>query len=212
MLRTAAILTGDLIGSTAAGADGIAHAMQILARTATDVAKWPESGAAKFTRFRGDGWQVHIAPQHRALRAALIFGAALRAAPDALQTRIAIGTGPVESLGGDDLSDAHGAAFENSGRALDLMTRGQRLHLGGDDFTPLHWAVIGLIDERMSRWTPEQAEAIALALPPDAPTQAEIAAKIGISSQAMNYRLTGAGAGAIRRAVQAWEDQEASND
>lgn len=39
-------------------------------------------------------------------------------------------------------------------------------------------------------------------------SQAEVAARLGISTQAANYRLTGAGAGAIRRALHAWETTE----
>ena len=38
------------------------------------------------------------------------------------------------------------------------------------------------------------------------PTLAEIAPPLGISAQAVNYRLSGAGAPAIRRSLRAWEE------
>ena len=47
---------------------------------------------------------------------------------------------------------------------------------------------------------------LALPLRQDEPTLAEIAAQLGISAQAVNYRLSGAGAPAIRRSLRAWED------
>ncbi|SPH17425.1 hypothetical protein DEA8626_00943 [Defluviimonas aquaemixtae] len=200
-----AALTGDLVGSTSSGADAVERAMEILDATAEEIGRWPRGTGAKFTRYRGDGWQVIVAPPDRALRAALLLSARLRAASDVPPTRIAIGLGAAESLGSDDLSDAHGTAFESSGRALEQMRRDTRLAIGGTDVTPLHRAIVDLLDERMSRWTPEQAEATALALDPAEPTQADMAARLGISSQAMSYRLSGAGTAAIRRALHGWE-------
>jgi hypothetical protein len=70
---------------------------------------------------------------------------------------------------------------------------------------PLHHGIVDLLDERSTRWTRPQAEATALYLHPDDPTLTDIAPLLGISAQAVNYRLAGAGAPAIRRALQAWE-------
>lgn len=203
-----AVLTGDLIDSTTAGAAATDLAMMVLADTAHEISLWPGAGPTRFTRFRGDGWQLLVTPQKYALRAALTLAARLRATPDAPPTRIAIGLGRAESIGGTDLSDAHGPAFAASGHALEAMPRGARLTLGGTigrDPGRLASALIDLLDERIGRWTPEQAEAAAFALDPDDPTQAEIAGQLGISSQAVSYRLGGAGMAAIRRALQAWE-------
>ncbi len=204
-MPTIAVLTGDLIGSTDAGYDAVERAMTLIERTAEDIARWPGGIPARFTRYRGDGWQMVVAPPARALRAAILLAARLRAAPDVPPTRIAIGLGAAGSLGSGDLSDAHGAAFESSGRALEGLRRDMRLAVGGSGLTPIHLAVVDLLEERLSRWTPEQAEASALALDPADPTQAEIAARLGISSQAVSYRLSGAGTAAIRRALQGWE-------
>ncbi len=199
-------MTGDLIGSTRAAPGALERAMAVLAATAREIAGWPPGADTRFTRFRGDGWQLCVADSAFGLRAALTAIARLRAARAGLATRAAIGIGRVDSLGTDDLADARGPAFEASGRALDGMSRAHRLTIEGEGVTPLHRAVVELLDERTARWTPQQAEATALYLAPDHPTLAGIAPQLGISAQAVNYRLAGAGAPAMRRALALWED------
>jgi hypothetical protein len=200
----AAILTGDLIGSTEAPPIALERAMQVLADAARDISAW--TGAdTRFTRYRGDGWQVHVAEPGQALRTALALIARLRAADAGLATRAAIGIGRFDSLGSASLADAHGAAFEASGHALDRMPRTRRLTIEGDGVTALHKIIVDLLDERTTRWSKEQAEAMALYLAPDNPTLNDIAPRLRISPQAVNYRLSGAGANAIRHAVRDWE-------
>ncbi len=179
--------------------------MARLAAAATEIAGWTPGADARFTRFRGDGWQMHLADPGRALRAALRVIAALAAAPDGLATRAAIGVGGVDSLGTASLADADGPAFAASGRALDTMGRGRRLAVDGADVGEMHRALVDLLDERSARWTRPQAEAVALALDPDAPPARALAARLGITPQAISYRLTGAGLPAIRSALAAWE-------
>ena len=201
----AAVLTGDLIRSTRAAPGAVERAMAVLAEAAGEVSGWPPGVDARFTRFRGDGWQFCVADPGSGLRAALTAIARLRGADAGLTTRAAIGVGRVDSLGTDSLSDARGPAFEASGHALDDMPRGRRITIDGAGLAPLHHAVVDLLDERAARWTPQQAEAAALYLGPDGPTLADIAPRLGISAQAVNYRLAGAGAAAIRRALAQWE-------
>ncbi len=207
-----AILTGDLIGSTRAAPAELEAAIDLLAAAAGEISAWmPSLPDPRFTRFRGDGWQMHVAEPALALRALLFLVARLRAAGLGLATRAAIGIGAADSLGTDSLADARGPAFEASGRALDAMGRTRRLMIEGDGVTALHRIIVDLLDERSSRWTQPQAEAmhLALALHPEEPTLAEIAARLDISAQAVNYRLTGAGAPAIRRSLRAWEEAQA---
>jgi hypothetical protein len=203
---SAAVVTGDLVGSTRATPGALEGAMQVLAAAAGEIAGWPPGADTRFTRFRGDGWQLRVADAGLGLRAALTAIARLRAADLGLATRAAIGTGRVESLGTESLADAPGPAFEASGRALDAMGRSERLAIDGEGVTPLPRAVVELLDERSARWTAQQAEAVALYLDPGHPTLAAIAPGLGISAQAVNYRLTGAGAPALRRALALWED------
>jgi hypothetical protein len=203
---TVAVLTGDLIGSTRAEPAALERAIDLLADTARELTGWePPSPDPRFTRFRGDGWQMVVAEPGLALRAVLLLTAALRAADHGLATRAAIGIGRVDSLGTADLSDAHGAAFETSGHALDRMPRTRRLTIDGEGVTTLHRIVVDLLDERSSRWSREQAEAMALHLAPDNPTLTDIAPRLGITPQAVNYRLAGAGGTAIRHALRDWE-------
>ncbi len=169
----------------------------------------PDAPGPRFTRYRGDGWQLHVAVPALALRALLFLIARLRAADIGLGTRAAIGIGEVASLGTESLADARGPAFEASGRALDAMGRTRRLAIEGEGVTPWQRIIVDLLDERSARWTRPQAEAmhLALALRPDEPTLAEMAATLDITAQAVNYRLTGAGAPAIRRTLRSWEEE-----
>lgn len=200
-----AILTGDLVRSSRAAPAAVARAMGLLGDIAAEIAAWAPGSDARFTRFRGDGWQMHLARPALALRAALRTLAGLAAVPNGLATRAAIGIGPATSLGTASLADADGPAFAASGRALDAMGRGRRLAVDGAGVGPLHRAVVDLLDERSARWTRPQAEAMALALGPAAPPARDLAARLGISPQALSYRLTGAGLPAIRSALAAWE-------
>ncbi len=207
--KKAAILTGDLIGSTEAPVIALERAMQALGETARALSAW--TGAeTRFTRYRGDGWQMHVAIPGFALRAALVIMARLRAADAGLATRTAIGIGPIDSLGSASLADARGPAFEYAGHALDGMPRTRRLAIDGDEVTPLHRIVVDLLDERTARWSREQAEAMALHLAPDNPTLTDIAPRLRISPQAVAYRLAAAGGTVIRHALHAWEAEFAS--
>jgi hypothetical protein len=210
----AAILTGDLLGSTRAAPADLEAAIDLLAATADEIAAWmPEAPGPSFTRYRGDGWQLHVAVPALALRALLFLIARLRAADIGLGTRAAIGIGEVASLGTESLADARGPAFEASGRALDAIGPTRRLAIEGEGVTPWQHIIVDLLDERSARWTRPQAEAMHLALAlrapelrSDEPTLAEMAATLDITAQAVNYRLTGAGAPAIRRTLRSWEE------
>ena len=119
----------------------------------------------------------------------------------------AIGLGETGNLGGESLADAGGPAFELSGKALEDMGRTHWLGLAGPAVTTSDAIITRLIEERARRWSPQQAEAVALALDPDNPTLADLATHLGISPQAVSYRLNGAGASAIRRALRDWEEE-----
>ena len=196
-----AVLTGDLIASSAAP-DRAEAAMRSLAQTAGEIARWTGQDA-RFTRFRGDGWQMLLPRPGLALRAGLLITARLAARPT-LATRIAIGIGPVTHPGTTDLADARGAAFEASGHALDTLPRSARWAIAGD-IAPWQTALVALADWHSARWTQEQAEAVALSLPPDAPAQTALAARLHITRQAFAARLSGAGLAAWHPALTAFE-------
>lgn len=196
-----AVLTGDLIASTQAP-DHLAQAMAALAAATAAFSAFTDL-PPRFTRFRGDGWQC-VVPAGCALRAALVVAARLRAGDTGLRTRIAIGIGPADTLGSRDLADAAGTAFTASGRALDHMARGQVWALAGD-IAPWHVALVALAEWHSARWSREQAEAMAIALCSETATQSQIANGLGITRQAWQARLSGAGYGAWRPALRAFE-------
>lgn len=200
-----AVVTGDLVGSRNSEPKTVEAAMELLKAAAMDIDEWFDHHETRFTRFRGDGWQIHVAEYTHALRATIYIFARLRAAGLAIATRAAIGIGTADSLGTENLADARGTAFEASGRALDNLGRIHRLAIAGEHVTAFHRIIVRLIDELIGRWTKEQAEAVALYIHPDNPTLVEIAARIGITPQAVSYRLNGAGATVLRRALQEWE-------
>jgi hypothetical protein len=200
-----AVLSGDLVGSTAAGAAGTGAAMALAGDWAGDVAGWmPGRAATRFTRFRGDGWQILLAAPALAPRAALTLAARLRAA-GLPASRIAIGIGAADLPARGDLSAASGSAFAASGRALDALPRAGRLAIDGTAVTDADRALLRLAEEIAARWTRAQAEATADYLNPAAPTLDEIATRLGISAQAVHARLRGAGARALRDALRLWE-------
>lgn len=196
-----AVLTGDLIASTDMP-DRIPAAMDVLRQVTDGIAAW-STLPPRFTRYRGDGWQC-VVPAGSALRAALLVTARLRADEAGLATRIAIGLGRADYIGPADLSDAAGPAFTASGHALDGMGRGHIWAIAGN-VAPWHGALVALAEWHSSRWTREQAEAMAIALTDPAITQSQAASRLGISRQAWQARLSGAGYAAWRPALRAFE-------
>ncbi len=115
----------------------------------------------------------------------------------------------MDSLGTVDLSDAKGSAFVHSGHALDSLKRDQTAMLSAGMTTggthgakaerwreAVAWsdaATLPLFTFIARRWSHAQAEAMGIALKNDSQTQATMAEQLGITRQALNLRLTGAG-------------------
>ena len=205
-LAQIAVLTGDVVKSTRQPADRIDAAMQALRLAASRIATWTEPATdTRFTRFRGDGWQIVLHDPALALRAAVVLQGNLGAL--GLESRISIGLGPAKSLGTTDLSDAAGKVFELSGQGLDRMSDPARIAIAGGSVTEPDAMIADLLGERMGRWTEAQAEAASLMLgaPDRPPTLQEIGTTLGISPQAVNDRVRGAGLGTIASVLRRWE-------
>lgn len=142
----------------------------------------------------------------RAYRALVALSAGLRAAGKGPLSRIVMGLGTVSALPDGDLSGAAGEAFEVSGRALDTLPKARLFAIDGPGTTALHRGMLGLTEDRVRHWTAEQAEATLHYIDPSTPTLSEIAERLGISTQAVSYRVRGAGAQNLRDAALAWED------
>jgi hypothetical protein len=202
-----AVLTGDIIKSSRLTPDALDEAMTALAGAAEAMSSWEGGRPARFSRFRGDGWQCLAASPAMALRAALFLRAHLRAGDRDTDSRISVGIGP-GTLPETGLAAARGPAFEISGRGLDHMARAQQFAIGWSAPPPgaaMVSAVFALADEISRLWTPRQAEVLVEALAPGVESQEALAARHGISQQAIAKRLSGGGEWALRRALAALE-------
>jgi hypothetical protein len=206
-----AVLTGDLVASAESSPESVGDAVRALEQAADEVALWAGHDT-HFTRFRGDGWQFYLVAPGLSLAAVLLLVAALRARRTGLETRIAVGFGTINPLGRrrKDLADASGEAFTLSGRALDEMPRHRRMTVSGPSVVRgWHEALFDMAAWIGGRWTPEQAEAVGLALDPrDRRTQAEIAEILGVTRQAVQARLSGAGWDSLTRAISAVREHD----
>jgi hypothetical protein len=159
--------------------------------------------------FRGDSWQMLVTDPPRALRAALVFRALLRWKMGAhrLDTRLAIGVGPVDLLPRRRVSEGSGEAFRRSGHALDAMKkRGMTFSSGGGDDEGALDAIVHLLDEIASGWTEKQAWAVVGAM--RGRTQQEISATWGnprITQQTAAQHLDAAGWHAVKHGLDEFE-------
>jgi len=203
-----AVLTGDVIKSSRLPPGALDAVMAALASGASAMSGWPGAVPARFTRFRGDGWQCLAPSPPQALRAALFLRAHVRALGLGADTRVAVGLGwgDVPDTGG--LAAAGGPAFEASGRSLDKTGGPQRFVVGWAVPPPtesLVGAVYALCDEISRLWTASQAELLIETLAPGETPQRELADKHGITQQAVAKRLRAASDWALRQALIAVE-------
>ena len=201
------ILTGDLIGSTRSTPRATTAAMTALA-DAADTISAMTGAATRFTRSRGDGWQLYLPDTTYALRATLLLLAALQASRCGLTTRLSMAVGTVDSLGSADLADASGPAFVQSGRNLDKMTaQADSFAFAHPDPSTRFWqkAILDMAVARAKDWTPEQAEAAAMALALPRPTDEDLANRLGITRQAFQSRLKGSALRSMSAALLAFE-------
>lgn len=187
-----AVLTGDLIRSRKADTAAVGATFEILSDAAAVFgATWDLD--LRFTRYRGDGWQIVLTKPGLLLDAALYFITRLKAGQTGIATRLSIGVGPAETLGTRDLSDATGPAFFVSGDHLGTMGRNRMMTLNGQGIGPAQVAIIDLAEWIASGWTAAQAEAVAIHLEGQLSRQEDIAEKLGVTRQAVQSRLSGAG-------------------
>jgi len=207
-MALATVLTGDLIGSSRAGAEAVDGAMAIIAGAAAAIGG--STGCeVRFARYRGDGWQIYSESRWQGFRMCLLILARLRCAPHLPATRISVATGETLPLGQAGLSSAGGEAFELSGRGLDALGRGEGMvYAAGDWDRGAHgWkaALFAYLDWQAARWSPEQAAAVALTVSQGGALKDQ-ARQFGISRQALQARLKGAGHGPLVAALRSFED------
>ena len=192
MFNIATVLTGDLIASTQAGQDAVDGAMMVIEEVARHEADL--SGLdIRFARFRGDGWQMYCPEAARVFRLTVLVLANLHSCPALAQTRLAVATGAVATLPQNGLASASGEVFSLSGRELDGMGTERLVFSSQTEDAKWQTSLFSYLNWQSSRWSPQQAEAVALAFLHNPPNRRDLAEKLGISRQAATARLDGAG-------------------
>ena len=192
--RKIAVLTGDIVGSTVLGTAKLERAMAALAECAEVQADW-HGESLRFTRNRGDGWQVVLARSEMAVRSALAFRAALRAEGDEFDSYFAIAVDNAPEHLVNNLNTETSLAFVKSGELLDVMKRveGKKIRMGCLGSNQIA-AVVVLADHISQDWTPPQATAMLAMLDPNQKTTfTSLAKTLGKSRQAVTKSLDAAG-------------------
>jgi len=203
-----AVLTGDLVRSRDFDPKTIDRAMKTLESAATDFGEsW--GFAPRFTRFRGDGWQVFVPDPKLVLDLSLYLRACLLADRALPTTRLSAGIGPVDTLPSTNLAGASGRAFLVSGDHLEAMPKNRRMVIAGTGIGPWQAAVFQLVEWISGTWTATQAEAVAIALLTHE-THAKLADRLSITRQAFEARLSGAGFAALSEALHAFRTHDYS--
>lgn len=193
-----AVLTGDLVASSKLSPIELKAVMQRLREGAERFSRTFRSSVyGKLDVYSGDGWQLLMSDRRRSLRAALFLRAIVKShAETKIDTRIAVAWGAVDpaALNPERISESTGEAFTQSGRALKDMKKRRRLiwHPGQALLRVMFLnSAVSLLDELAGRWSPRQAEAMALSLLDF--TQEQIAAEMGTRQPTVQQTLYRAG-------------------
>ena len=204
------VLTGDLVASGRLSPDEIDAAMAALSAAASEAMRVWGYGHARFTRFRGDGWQCLAPHPRQTLRVMLLLQARLRQLGPGFATRIAAGIGAGRLPPDAGLGEASGPAFELSGRGLDRLGATARLSVDWEaEPEGADWlrAVFALCDEISRRWTVRQAEILTASLgTADRPNQAALASRFAVSQQTIGRLLAAGGHRGLSAALEAVEE------
>lgn len=200
--NTIAVLTGDLVGSVALGPQKVEQAMTALEDAARDMEPWV-GAPLRFTRHRGDGWQVVVETPKFAIRVALLFRAVLRSLGREFDTYVGLAEGashPIEEI---DLNKVTGDVFTKSGASLERAKgRGPSLRMDYL-YPPSKNSVLSLADHISQGWTPVQAEILQVLLTPRDKLihTTQLAEMFGKSRQTISKSVEAAGFTAIDLAL-----------
>ncbi len=192
METTAAVLTGDLIDSTQTAQVQVDAAMHVIQSVALNETRHCKADI-RFERFRGDGWQIYSSDSTKVFRLTVLVLANLQSRFDLPKTRISAATGMVAFLPETGLASARGEVFTVSGQTLDGMTTQRLIFESVEHGWPWKLALFSYLEWQSARWSPEQAEAIAIAFSFSPPRPRSVTETLGISRQAAQSRLNGAG-------------------
>lgn len=203
--RKIAVITGDLVNSTALGHIKIEQAFATLEACAKVQADW-YGAPLHFTRHRGDGWQVILTRPKMALRSVLAFRATLRTKGSEFDSYMGIAEGDVVGDIGPDLNVETADVFTDSGRNLTTVREKlswQRIECNIDAIQ----AVSILADDITLGWTPTQAETVLQFMDPNKKhNKTKVSKTLGKSRQAVTQTLSAASFGAIHLVLKLIED------
>ena len=177
-----AVLTGDIVGSSNLSAErrmALYETFPVLSKMLME--QFPADVSYMMSNFRGDGWQVIVNNPGKALEISLFIRTFIRFTyqKEKLDSRIAIGIGPVQFIPKDNVSAGDGPAYLLSGRLLEsLKTRRMGVDLVQSNnlmLTKSLQSMISLLDQIVISWGAGQCTAVFYALQHF--TQVEIAEK-----------------------------------
>ncbi len=208
-----AIITGDFIGFS----DLTAHVRQemyfILKKCGSSLSRaFPGIMPYEVDVFRGDGWQILLTNPVFSLRSALYFRAYIKArSPDKhIDSRLAIGVGPIDYVPDNRVSAGDGAAFRLSGKMLEQMTSpksgSMRFSMAGLDEALLFDGIVRMTGAFADHWTDKQSLSMTGSLQGWDRKQIGGLWKEAISPQAVGKHLERANWYAVEHGVRAFEE------
>lgn len=164
-----AVLTGDVVASSRRPAIDHGEQAAALAESFATLDQVFDGAFPLPIEISSAGnWQMMTPRPRIALRAAVYYRAELRARMGSLNmdTRVAIGVGPLDPAPRRRVSQGDGPAYSRSARALETLQRTRRLALRLEDqpLSPGFDEMLGLVDHVAGRWTDRQALAVTGAL------------------------------------------------
>ena len=203
----AAVITGDIIESSrlalAERQQQLNDLLELLFIALREL--WPSEQQLRAESIQGDAFQIYLADENEALRAAILIkcfclsqskiGGMYR-----FDCRLSIGIGAVALLHPHSLAKSGGTVFDYSGRGLkEISYSGSQLVFKADS-TAWSQAInmgLALADELLSRYTPAQSQAVFLKVAHPQYIQETLAELISIGRSAYSQRLKQAGWHAI---------------
>lgn len=186
----AAVLTGDIVKSSAIAAEDYDQLFYTLQQT---LQKLTLHQQGKFDIYRGDAFQAIFAKPAAAIRAALVLRLALRTATPAFDARQCIGIGSITVLR-PDVRSSMGEAFVLSGTGLDSMKAGHLLvrshHAAQQERLEL---VTRLMDAHLSHLSPAQSEVLLHYLLAEDKSHQAVAAAVGKNRSNVTRLLNASG-------------------
>ena len=201
------VLSGDLVGSSKLDEKERKEVLNILKDSFKLVESvYPEAVESNFDIYRGDSFQGILTEPGVSLGAAVIIRAYLRSKiKHKADARIAIGIGKIDYLP-EHIIEGYGEAFVLSGKLLDEIKKSRynlQIKTPSEEINQELRIEFILLDFVISKWSPEQSEAVIEHL--KGLTQEKIAEKIKISQPAVHKRLENAGVWLIDRMFRRFE-------